>query len=129
MLKDVREWAKYNDLTIETSGYGKGTKYTLYRKGKFVTTESSPWKLRDAAYAAAPYVLGHLEEEAAPKLRWMDRLVGKKVDAQTFIEQAYEALEPQTEEEFLLAMVDHPEADWGLARSFFRQQSATKEVA
>lgn len=129
VLKEVREWVASNDMTIETTGYGKGTKYNLYRNGAVVVTESNPWKFRDAVYEATPYVMGHIDTELTePRTTWIEKTAKKKSEIKAFIEQSYEALEPETEEEFLMAILDHPSCDWGLARSFFFQQSATKGV-
>ena len=119
-LEEGHHWAIQAGLQFDKTWTDRKQSFNLYRKGVLIASASTAWEYRDLAYALCPYDLSPKEEKAsAPHCQ---NLADFRAEAREFITQSIAALSPETEDELLLAIADHPLCDWGLARSIFRQQ-------
>lgn len=118
-LAEGHHWAIEAGLQFDKTWENRKPSFNLYKKGKLLASASTAWKYRDLAYDLCPY---HLATEQEVKAQ--NKVIGSNERQQTareFIAQVIEAIEPETEDELLMAILDNDGCDWGIARSMFRQ--------
>lgn len=122
-LAEGHHWAIEGGFQFDKTWENGKPSFNLYRQGKLVASASTAWKYRDLAYDLCPYA--GVTEEDIKKQNRAAQAEQRQAKAREFIAQVIEVIEPTTEEELLLAILDNEECDWGLARSMFRQHKAS----
>lgn len=124
-LNEGHHWAILAGLEFDKTWEDRKPHFNLYRKGQLIASVNTAWQYRDLAYDLCPYYQATPEERQKKERGWSYEPLER--DRQ-FIAQVIEAIEPETEEELLTAILDNKGCNWGMARSMFRQYRATKSV-
>lgn len=124
-LEEGHHWAKEADFQFDKTWENGKPSFNLYQKGKLLGSATTAWKYRDLAYDLCPYYQSTVEEQVIERSKRIP--TDRQTYAQEFIAQVIEAIEPETEEELVMAITDNEGCDWGLAHSMFKEYQRCKQ--
>jgi urease accessory protein UreF len=124
-LNEGHHWTNQAGFQFDKTWDNGKTSYNLYKKGKLLGSATTAWKYRDLAYHLCPYYEATASEQVQERVKRIP--TQRQTKAKDFIAQVIEAIEPETEEELLLAIADNEGCDWGLARSMFKEYQKCRQ--